>query len=155
MKLIDQLNPSPVMATMKRVVYWCANECKRQHSGEVSVAYMFDAWALARLCERVKTEVDMELILALGRIVEPEKNKNGFRTSPVVFANGNRGAAHGTISSALGNLVEHGDVLNHPGEFYKAFEEIHPFADGNGRVGAILFNWSGLDDPAAPPNYFA
>jgi fido (protein-threonine AMPylation protein) len=40
-------------------------------------------------------------------------------------------------------------------EFYQEFETLHPFNDGNGRVGAILFNLLNgtLSDPIVPPPY--
>jgi hypothetical protein len=41
-------------------------------------------------------------------------------------------------------------------DFYLAFERIHPFRDGNGRVGKILHNWllGTLHDPVLVRDYF-
>jgi hypothetical protein len=41
-----------------------------------------------------------------------------------------------------------------PEEAYFAYLEIHPFGDGNGRIGKILLNWRAktLDDPIMPSN---
>ena len=39
---------------------------------------------------------------------------------------------------------------------YHIFQMIHPFRDGNGRTGKILFNWlrGSLNYPEMPPNFF-
>lgn len=141
---------------MKReIVYWCAKECERQHTGPMSVADMFSAWQLARLLAKSDAKPDLETILALGAVVEPLTNADGFRKTPVVFANGNWGASWDTIHSALNRLIENVNPCESPVEYYKAFQKIHPFQDGNGRVGAILFNWSDLENPISPPDFFS
>ena len=43
-----------------------------------------------------------------------------------------------------------------PEEAYKEFQIIHPFEDGNGRVGKIIYNKlkNSLDNPTFPPIFF-
>lgn len=133
------------------IVTWAAHECARQQSGEVSVAHMCNAWEYA--CT-VRTAPTLECIKTLGYMVEPQQNATGFRRIPVVFANGNRGVDHREIVGALTRLVEVASPVDDPLAFYEAFEKIHPFADGNGRVGSILYNWGNLRVPTAPPAIF-
>lgn len=40
---------------------------------------------------------------------------------------------------------------------YFAFEHIHPFADGNGRTGKVIYNWlrESLDVPTFPPAFWS
>jgi hypothetical protein len=39
---------------------------------------------------------------------------------------------------------------------YLTFEHVHPFPDGNGRTGKIIYNWvrGSLDEPEFPPNFW-
>lgn len=141
------------------VVAYCADECRRQESGEMSVLWMLKAYqqlaeqvglATARGDKFVLTSAFVEELYAL---VEPEKNKSGFRQTNVVVA----GCAIGwdNIPRQMESLLSAQAELS-PVEFYTEFELIHAGADGNGRVGSLLFNFlSGtLAAPVAPPDVF-
>lgn len=87
-----------------------------------------------------------------GKTLEPLANEHGFRTCRV-FVGGMEGASPIEVVPRLEQLWRDGTNLA-PMEFYRAFEEIHPFADGNGRTGKILLNWLNetLLDPIFPPS---
>ncbi len=81
-----------------------------------------------------------------------------YRTVPVTFASGGHAANAQTIPGAMFRLG-----INVPPKFdfigwyawVKAFLQIHPFQDGNGRVASLLFNWGmmTLDEPFPLPYY--
>jgi len=105
-----------------------------------------------------------------------------FRAGPATFANGvcTTLNGHDPIADALGRLIFNcssafmdmsksidpfydltdkeivkfdNDRYALAKEFYFAFEEIHPWPDGNGRVGSILFNLLNgtISNPIHPP----
>lgn len=129
-------------------IKYCAEECARQKSGELSVYWM--ARALEMLLIDVNQSINETLILNLGALVEPEKNLRGFRHTSVRFADYSFAPDAEIIPDAITSLCNAGLTA---AEFYQEFEEIHPFIDGNGRVGSLLFNLINktLDNPIKPP----
>lgn len=105
-------------------------------------------------------EVILDLVLDLASLIE-SRNSKGFRTTPVRFKNHNQAIDAGLVPRAM----EVFSIAYAEGELdsislYREFEEIHPFEDGNGRVGDLLWkiaitretgNWP----EEIPPDIFA
>lgn len=127
-------------------IHFCARECKNQRSGELSVGWMLDAYEYATTIQPPLTVKD---ILIIGSLVEPTKIVT-FRHVPITFSNGSK-VPWENIDRQIDSLIEAQSRLT-PTEFYIEFEQIHPFEDGNGRTGAILFNLlnNTLNQPKMP-----
>lgn len=142
------------------IVEFCAEEVRRQYLYEsqekkkrapLAVGWMVNAWWLALIHEG---PINVDLIVRLGQYIEPHQNMEGLRRHGVRV--GDRICPDWQdVPRLISQLCEHGGALD-AGEFYYEFEMIHPFGDGNGRTGKVLFNHRNgtLLAPEFPPSYF-
>jgi hypothetical protein len=136
------------------VARWAAEECTRQRSGEMSVAWLLKGWLYAH--RNRNHAPTMRDILALGRIVEPRHNLGGLRKVGVrVGADVKMNWE--AVPAAIKQLVNDGWGELDADEWYRRYEEIHPFRDGNGRTGTCLWNWhrETLGKPQVPPDFWS
>lgn len=118
------------------VIEYCTEEVQRQGhdttvlDGIERVGWMLDAWAYALSRASTFECFVMGDIIRIGQRVEPGKNRWGIRSARVRV--GQRACPDpGEVEDLLLRLLRHGDALS-PIEWYKEFELIHPFVDGNG-----------------------
>lgn len=164
------------------IINYCAEECKRQRSGEMSVYDMVNAWNYAHTIHRyVPNTLDTSLIAVIGSVVEPNDNRSGFRKVSVWVGSNEKEKAEfiqkdldtilflyyqgtlkdypnlnfGSDNSPLWD-AESAGPLSAEAWFYYYYETIHPFIDGNGRSGKILYNYllGTLENPVMPPNFW-
>jgi len=138
-----------------------AQEVKHQgFIGEEAITrqrFMLEAWDHARGNASSHYPVTVSTIIAWGALIEPDCN--GFSS----FRNGNVSVGgricppKEEIPTLMKFFVYSVFPSNTtPAEKYHIFELIHPFLDGNGRVGKIIYNYLNgtLDDPIFPPKFF-
>ncbi len=101
--------------------------------------------------------INIDMICGLHKLVsEGEiKSAGSLRTGDVYIGDGSR-VVHTPISAelvedALNKAIEeynnsNEDVLTKITKFHLAFENVHPFEDGNGRVGRLLMNYQLLQN---------
>lgn len=139
---------------MSKMVDFCIMECGRQ--GDLTykaVGGMVEAYCSAILLNGFNLKPNADTILEMAKAIKTQNS--WFRQTPVTFANGQQGARWDAIPRLIDAWLEALDTFT-PEEAYYEFEKIHPFEDGNGRVGAIIYNWLNgtLSDPVVPPNMF-
>ncbi len=137
------------MFTQKQlnVISFCATEVQDQEDKPTRVFNMLHAWSIVardiKLGEHQNLTIREMLtpgyVNYLAMSVHPYQ---GFiRKGPVVINNRSVGPDYREIPRLM-EIVFSKETLNalDPTQVYIEFEEIHPFLDGNGRVGLILFN---------------
>ncbi len=140
------------------VIEYCTEEVRRQGhdltslDGIERVGWMISAWGYA--LAQCEGKPDFYSTMNIGRMIEPIKNQHcprrcGVRVGPHICPDWQK------IPFLLDDLFSKREILA-PLEFYRAFEEIHPFVDGNGRTGKVLLNWLNgtLLNPIFPPADF-
>jgi hypothetical protein len=136
------------------IIRFCAIECELQVSGEYSVYNMVNAYEWALEVLETTYAITLEQIQHLGALVEPGKNQTGFRKCKV-WVGDNEKLAWPLINGAISALCLTADEEECSAEeWFHSYEDIHPFVDGNGRSGVILYNWfrGDLRLPEWPPN---
>lgn len=125
-------------------------------------AYL-EAKELAQDNEKLKniTPEQVEKLIFRWAVLIDKENSTGFRKVPAKLPNLEEGLPHSQIPDAMERYY---DLFanNHfytPEQAYKEFEQIHPFKDGNGRVGDLLWKLaiareSGKWPEKLPPDVF-
>lgn len=115
--------------------------------------------------DRVPLVLTSEIIAHIGMLVEPIDNRKGFRKIPIFVGNEEKLKPE-FIEKALKDTIDayyEGRLIparymakTAEDEFYYQFQFIHPFIDGNGRTGKILYNYlkGTLGSPVLPPNFW-
>lgn len=138
---------------LESVAVACVRECQRQGVGIDRLATLLAGYAYAvDNADRLPTEGDM---LHLAGAVEPS-NGGRYRRTPVTFATGRLPAGPREVPGASARLFAGLGRDTSPADFVRAFLDVHPFTDGNGRTAFVLLNWIGetLADPVALPDFF-
>lgn len=148
---------------LKRVAEVAAGECIRQGVGVSRLGSLLKAYANAHYYSTAGRLPDERVLLGpagLAVMVEPE-NYGRYRSIPASFANGSFAIPAGNIPRAMESwsaaVADRSFMGGHPVDgLVKEFLDIHPFADGNGRLAWLIRAWllGQWDKPEPLPDYY-
>ncbi len=115
--------------------------------------YIFDNWFQSK-----QLTIDGNLLLKLHSILMNGilDNAGIYRTHPVRIVGSNVPTSNWqTISTKMQKLISdintnQKDIIKHIATIHATFEQIHPFSDGNGRIGRILMHLMALQQNMPP-----
>lgn len=141
------------MSKLEAIAVLCARECLKQQVGIHRLGLLLEAYAYGQ--DRRGDLPTVDDAITLARMIEPV-NRGIFRRTPVTFADGGSAVHASAIPGAIERLFANIEGAD-PWAWVRAFLDIHPFTDGNGRTAFVLYNWlrGSFDDPVELPDFNA
>jgi hypothetical protein len=135
----------------QKIFFQAKSSCKYQEDLTIEAVYRYIA--TLQYIKNVASYLTITDIINMGNLIT--RKNNGLRCTPVVFINGNKAVPYTQIYRLLETILDARKEFNlDPNRFFIEFEQIHPFNDGNGRVGEIIYYWM-TGTFACPHNHFS